>query len=110
MIVIGTDRENMARAANRLADVGGGIVVFQDGEEIALVELPIAGLMSNERAEVVAEKADDLVKAFVQCGCTLNNANMQLSLLALVVIPELRISNLGIVDVREFAVVPLFVN
>ncbi len=110
MIVIGTDRENMAKAANRLADVGGGIVVFQDGEEIALVELPIAGLMSNERAEVVAEKADSLVKALAQCGCTLNNANMQLSLLALVVIPELRISDRGIVDVREFAIVPLFVD
>jgi adenine deaminase len=110
MIVIGTDRRNMAQAANRLADVGGGIVVFQDGQEIALVELPIGGLMSNERAEVVAEKAHDLGKAFVRCGCTLNNANMQLSLLALVVIPELRISDLGIVDVREFAVVPLFVD
>jgi adenine deaminase len=58
MIVIGTDKENMALAANRLAAVGGGIVVFRSGQEIALVELPIAGLMSDERAEVVAEKVN----------------------------------------------------
>lgn len=110
MIVIGTDKDNMARAANRLQDVGGGMVVFRDGQEIALVELPIAGLMSDERAEVVAAKAGHLTEAFRSCGCTMNNANMQLSLLALVVIPELRISDLGLVDVSEFALVPLFVD
>jgi adenine deaminase len=108
MIVVGTDKDSMAQAANRLAEVGGGIIVIKDGEEIALIELPIAGLMSNERAEVVAQKAERMVEGFKLCGCKLNNAYMQLSLLALVVIPELRISDLGIVDVREFAIVPLF--
>jgi adenine deaminase len=110
MIVVGTDKKNMAQAANRLAEVRGGIIVIQDGEEIALVELPIAGLMSDETAEIVARKADRMVEGFERCGCKLNNAYMQLSLLALVVIPELRISDLGIVDVREFAIVPLFTN
>ena len=110
MIVVGTDKEHMAQAANRLAEVGGGVVVLRDGQELALVELPIAGLMSNERAEVVAAKADRMVEAFKQCGCDLNNAYMQFSLLALVVIPELRISDLGIVDVGKFAVVPLLVD
>ena len=86
------------------------MVVYKDGEEIALVELPIAGLMSNERAEVVAGKAANMVQAFRDCGCELNNAYMQLSLLALVVIPELRISDLGIVDVTKFEIVPLFVE
>ena len=100
----------MAMAANRLHEVGGGVVVYKDGQEIALVELPIAGLMSNERAEIVAAKADRMVEAFKECSCFLNNAFMQLSLLALVVIPELRISDLGIVDVTEFEVVPLFTN
>ena len=109
MIVVGTDAADMARAANRLGEVGGGVVVYKGGEEIALVELPIAGLMSNERAEVVAAKAERMVQAFGACGCRLNNAYMQLSLLALVVIPELRISDLGIVDVRRFEVVPLVV-
>jgi adenine deaminase len=110
LIVAGTSKSNMAQAANRLAEVGGGVAVYKDGKEIALVELPIAGLMSNERAEVVAEKASQMVQAFKDCGCLLNNAFMQLSLLALVVIPELRISDLGIVDVNEFEVVPLFVE
>ncbi|MCA9935621.1 MAG: adenine deaminase, partial [Anaerolineales bacterium] len=101
---------DMARAANRLGEVGGGVVVYKDGAEIALVELPIAGLMSDERAEVVAAKAARMVAAMAECGCTLNNAYMQLSLLALVVIPELRISDLGMVDVTRFEFVPLFVE
>lgn len=109
MVVVGTNKSDMAQAANRLGEVGGGVVVYRDGEEIALVELPIAGLMSNERAEVVAEKAGQMVQAFGDCGCQLNNAYMQLSLLALVVIPDLRISDLGLVDVNQFEVVDLFV-
>ena len=82
--------------------VGGGISVWKDGNELALVELPIAGLMSDSPAVEVAAKADQMVAAMAQCGCTLNNAYMQHSLLALVVIPELRISDLGLVDVTSF--------
>jgi adenine deaminase len=110
MIVVGTNKEDMAQAANRLAEIGGGIVVISRGKELALVELPIAGLMSDERAEIVAAKAQKMVEAMRKCGCTLNNAYMQHSLLALVVIPELRISDLGIVDVTRFAVTDLFVD
>jgi len=75
-----------------------------------MVELPIAGLMSEERAEVVAEKAQVLVDAMKQCGCHLNNAYMQHSLLALVVIPELRISDIGLIDVTQFSQTSLFVE
>jgi adenine deaminase len=110
MLVVGTSKHNMALAANRLGEVGGGVIVYREGEEVALVELPIAGLMSNERAEVVAQKAGHMVQAFGDCGCRLNNAYMQLSLLALVVIPDLRISDLGLVDVNQFAVVDLLVD
>ncbi|MDE9450018.1 adenine deaminase [Aliiroseovarius sp. Z3] len=102
MIVVGTSREDMALAANRLGEVGGGITVFKDGEELALVELPVAGLMSDAPARQVAAKADAMVAAMERCGCSLNNAYMQHSLLALVVIPELRISDLGLVDVTRF--------
>lgn len=109
MLVVGTDRADMALAANRLAEVGGGAIVISKGAELALVELPVAGLMSDERAEVVAAKAERLVAAMRQCGCTLNNAFMQHSLLALVVIPELRISDLGLVDVTRFELTELFV-
>ncbi|KAA3648479.1 MAG: adenine deaminase [Chloroflexi bacterium] len=107
MIVVGTSESDMALAANKLAKVGGGQVVVKDGEVIGLVELPIAGLMSNERAEIVAEKAGTVLAGFEACGSTLNNPNMQMSLLALVVIPELRISDLGLVDVTKFDFVPV---
>ena len=73
-----------------------------------MVELPIAGLMSDQPATEVAAKADKLIAAMKACGCTLNNANMQHSLLALVVIPELRLSDLGLVDVRSFEFIPVF--
>lgn len=109
MIVIGTNHEDMAAAANRLRAVGGGVCVYHKGEELALVELPIAGLMSDEPAENVADKADGMVRAMQRMGCMLNNAYMQHSLLALVVIPELRISDVGLVDVRSFTKTNLFV-
>ncbi|MDE0344628.1 MAG: adenine deaminase [Boseongicola sp.] len=108
MIVVGTDRACMAAAVNRLGRVGGGVTVWKDGAEIALVELPIAGLMSDSPAREVAAKADRMVAAMAECGCELNNAYMQHSLLALVVIPALRISDLGLVDVDRFEVTGLF--
>jgi len=107
MIVVGTSKEDMALAANQLARIGGGQIVVLDGEVIGLVELPIAGLMSNESAEIVAEKASTILEGFKKCGCTINNPNMQMSLLALVVIPELRLSDKGLVDVTKFELIPV---
>jgi len=107
MIVVGTDEEQMALAANTLADMNGGQVVVQDGEVIGSVALPIAGLMSTERAEIVAKEAASVLQGFKACGCSLANPNMQLSLLGLVVIPELRISDLGLVDVTKFEFIPV---
>jgi adenine deaminase len=69
---------------------------------------PLAGLMSNELAPIVALKSAKLLRDFREIGCTLNNANMQLSLLALVVIPELRISVLELVDVSKFELISVF--
>jgi adenine deaminase len=107
LLVVGTDEPCMAAAANRLAETGGGQVVVKDGQVIGEVQLPIAGLMSDEHAEVVARKADTVLQGFKACGCTLNNPNMQLSLLSLVVIPELRLSDKGLVDVTKFEFVPV---
>ncbi|MDP2976825.1 MAG: adenine deaminase C-terminal domain-containing protein, partial [Anaerolineales bacterium] len=107
MIVVGTDEADMALAANKLAEVGGGQVVVKQGQIIGLVELNIAGLMSTERAEKVAKKAISILDGFRACGCKLNNPNMTLSLLALVVIPELRISDKGLVDVTRFEFLPV---
>ncbi len=107
MIVAGTDENDMALAVNALAEVGGGQVVVKEGQVIGLVELTIGGLMSTERAEIVAAKADTILKGFRMCGCNLHNPNMQLSLLALVVIPELRLSDKGLVDVTHFNFLPV---
>lgn len=108
MIVVGTDHEMMAACANRLGEMGGGISVWKDGDEIASVPLPIAGLMSDDPAAIVAGRAARMVQAMAECGCTLNNAYMQHSLLALVVIPEIRISDLGLVDVTRHELTDLF--
>jgi len=108
MIVIGTDEEHMALAANQLDKINGGQVVLKDGEVIGQVSLPIAGLMSSKRAEVVAAEAASVLEGFKTCGCRIANPNMQLSLLALVVIPALRISDLGLVDVESFSLIPMF--
>jgi adenine deaminase len=109
MIVVGTSKADMGRAANRLGEVGGGVTVWREGRERALVRLPIAGLMSDAPAEEVAAAAEAMVAAMRDCGCTLNNAYMQHSLLALVVIPSLRISDLGLIDVDRFEKTDLFV-
>lgn len=110
MIVIGTNKADMAQAANRLQEVQGGVVVISEGKELALVKLPIGGLMSDAPAIEVAAAADKMVAAMAECGCTLNNAYMQHSLLGLVVIPELRISDKGLIDVRTFEKTELFVE
>ena len=103
MIVVGTCAENMAAAVDRLGALQGGITVFRDGAELAHVALPIAGLISDAPAAEVAAAAEAVNAAIRACGCTMNNAIMQHVLLALVVIPELRISDLGLVDVTRFA-------
>ncbi len=107
LLVLGTDEACMAQAANRLAETGGGQVVILDGKLIGEVQLPLAGVMSAEHADVVAQKAATVLAGFKACGCQLNNPNMTLSLLALPVIPELRISDKGLVDVTKFEFVPV---
>jgi len=107
MVVVGTDEGDMALAANELARMGGGQIVVSRGQVIGRVTLPIAGLMSAAPAHDVAKQAASVLAGFRTCGCTMNNPNMQLSLLALVVIPELRISDLGLVDVNRFEFIPV---
>ena len=112
LIVMGTDTAAMAAAIARLVEIGGGALVLQGGEERALSEralipLPLGGLMSLEPAAVVAAQSAALIEAMANCGCHLNNAFMQFSLLALAVIPELRITDRGLLDVTRFEHIPL---
>lgn len=108
LLVVGTSDTDMTKAVNKLAEIGGGQVVVKDGQIIGLVELPIGGIISNLSADQVAIQAKTVLDGFLACGCKLNNANMTLSLLALVVIPELRLSDKGLVDVSNHKFIPLF--
>ena len=110
MIVVGTSKADMALAANRLSEVGGGVTIWKDGKEIALVKLSIGGLMSDAPATEVAVTAERMVSAMAEIGCTLNNAYIQHTFLALVVIPELRVSDVGLIDVTLFEETPLFLK
>ncbi len=110
LIVTGTDVNLMSLAVNWLAEIGGGQVVIKDGEIIGEVALPIAGLMSNQNAKIVSNHASSVLRGFKECGCELNNPNMQLSLLGLVVIPEVRLSDKGLVDVNKFQFIPVIIE
>jgi len=107
LIVVGTDDACMAEAVNTLRRAGGGQVVVKDGRIIGCVELEIAGLMSTEPVEVVARKAQSILEGMAACGSPMANANIQLSFLALTVIPELRVSDRGLVDVASMKLIPL---
>jgi adenine deaminase len=108
LLIMGTDPAAMAIAGNHIAKLGGGVCLVERDKPRATIPLPIAGLMSNKSVEQVAGQADSLHRALAACGCTLNNAFMTFSLLALPVIPELRLSDLGVVDVAAASLVPLF--
>ncbi|MGP4039403.1 adenine deaminase [Gracilibacillus sp. D59] len=102
LLVMGVNQEDMAFAANKLAESDGGMIVVEDGEVLAHVPMPIAGLMSDQPIEIVVEQVRALEKAWQQLGCTIHAPFMTFSLIALPVIPEIRISNRGLVDVTKF--------
>src|SRR4029079_12253144 len=87
--------------------MGGGIAIYEDGELRAELALPVAGLMSEEPAGVVGERLDELHSVVRGLGSTLAAPFMTLSFLALSVIPELKITDRGLVDVERFEIVPL---
>jgi len=110
LLVLGSDPDAMAAAAHRVVEIGGGIALVRDGGVIAEIALPIAGLMSEEPIGEVAARAEALHRGLRACGCTAGDAFMTFSLLALPVIPRLRLTDRGLVDVDAFAIVPLFVD
>ncbi len=108
LLIIGTDTAAMATAGNHVAEMGGGVCLVKDDQVLASIPLPIAGLMSDQSVETVAAHAEALHQELRACGCTLNNAFMPFSFLALPVIPELRLTDLGLVDVAAQSLVTLF--
>lgn len=108
IVVVGTKDEDMKAAVAELVRLGGGQVVVCKGEVLAALPLPIAGLMSDRPLEEVHKLSQDLRKAAQSLGSSLPDPFMTLSFLALPVIPALKITDLGLVDVRRFTIVPLF--
>lgn len=102
LIVIGSNDGDMAFAANKLAEMGGGIIAVSDGRVLGAVELPIAGLMSEKSAEEVFEEVKKVEDAWRALGCKMAAPFPIIILLSLPVLPELRITDRGLIDVVHF--------
>jgi adenine deaminase len=110
IIVVGTNDEDMMTAAVQIVKMQGGLVVAADGQVLATVPLPIAGLMSEKSAWEVSAEVESVQEAARDIGCTLPTPFMAMSFLALPVIPALKLTDKGLVDVESFTLVPLFVE
>jgi adenine deaminase len=110
LLVVGSNDEDMAIAANALIECGGGSVAVQNGKIIGKVALPIAGLMSDKPLEAMSEEVENLEHAWVEMGCALPSPFMTMALIPLACLPELRITNRGLVDCRTFNFVDLIVK
>ena len=108
IVVVGADEADMLAAVRHLAAIGGGLAVVEGGRVVADLPLPIAGLMSPKPLQEVAAAYGRLKSAYRELGGTLPDPFMALSFLALPVIPELKLTDLGLVDVGRFQVVPLW--
>ena len=108
LIVVGADDRSMTTAATTVAELGGGLAVARGEEVLASLALPVGGLMSEEPIEIVRERLDDVVGAARALGSPLHDPFMAMSFLALEVIPTLKITDQGLVDVDAFRRVPLF--
>jgi adenine deaminase len=108
IVVVGASDADMLAAVRAVAETGGGQAVVADGQLLARVALPIAGLMSDQPVAVVRQQLDQLVAAAHSLGCPLHAPFMALSFLALPVIPDLKMTDKGLVDVTRFQIVPVF--
>ncbi|MGQ9625602.1 MAG: adenine deaminase [Anaerolineae bacterium] len=110
IVVAGTNDEDMLTAASEVVSMGGGLVAVLGGRTLARLPLPIAGLMSDKPLSEVRAQMDKLLAATSEMGSSLHDPFMVLSFMALVVIPELKLTDKGLVDVTQFKFVPLFVD
>lgn len=102
LLVIGTNDEDMALAANTLVKCGGGEVIVKNGKVLACVPLPFAGIMSTDPAEVMDAKVAELEKAWAEIGCDIQSPFMTMALIPLACLPELRLTDRGLVDCTKF--------
>ena len=109
IIVAGTSDEDMQAAVAKIVNMGGGLVVVSSGKITASLPLPIAGLMSDAPIEEINGQMETMLTAAKAIGTRLHDPFMTLAFLALAVIPELKITDIGLIDVNRFEPVPLFV-
>ncbi len=108
LFVAGTNDEDMALAAKTLIESGGGLVACENGKILGHVPLPLAGLMNPfESAENLSALIEELMSAFVTLGCDIVSPFMTMALIPLACLPELRLTNRGLVDCTKFEFVPL---
>ena len=110
IVIVGAKDEDMMTAAIEVVRMKGGQVVVKEDEVIASLALPLAGLMTDGSLEETEDKVKQLNRAATDLGCRLRDPFMTLSFLALPVIPELKLTDKGLVDVEKFQIVPLFVK
>ncbi len=110
IVVVGASDADMALAVRTVNAMKGGIAAVRGGEVLAKLPLPVAGLMSEQPLAVMRDSMRDLLAAARSLGCPLSNPYMQMAFLALPVIPELKLTDLGLVDVTKFALCDLFVE
>jgi len=108
IVVVGVDDNDMTLAVRTIAEMGGGLIAVQEGTILDSLPLPVAGLMSDSPMEEVRGRLDSLHHTVREMGGTLTDPFMTLSFLALPVIPELKVTDKGLVDVERFKIVPLF--
>ncbi len=110
VVAVGVSDRDIYRAVEAVRIMGGGIAVVQADRVLARVPLEVAGLMSMASLESLVGQLDDAKRAAVSLGCKIHEPFMSLSFLALPVIPKLKLTDLGLVDVNKFDIVPLFVE
>jgi len=108
VIVVGVNDEDIFRAVDEVRVMGGGLAAAKGNDIIAKVPLEIAGLMSTQSFKTIVKQLYDVKDAAFTLGCVLEEPFMALSFLALPVIPELKLTDMGLVDVNQFEIVPLF--
>ena len=109
VVVVGMNDASMAAAVRRLANRGGGIVVVDGAEVVAELPLPVAGLLSDAHLDEVVAASRAVTEAARALGCELESPFQHLAFLALSVIPSLKLTDRGLVDVDRFELVPLAV-
>ncbi|KXB03918.1 hypothetical protein AKJ47_01495 [candidate division MSBL1 archaeon SCGC-AAA261G05] len=107
LLVVGKNDKDMALAANKLAEVGGGVIVVKNGEILALVKLPIVGLMADKPLAETHKRMKRVSEAWDKIGCKMSSPFPTLILLALPVLPKLRVTDKGLIDTVNFEKVNL---